>query len=175
MKRQLLSVALPAALLGACLPAFAENEVSQGYLLPENTILTVQVLVDRTIAQGETVSHLLLKATGTETEATLPERCLMSADASINNARLELNVTRALCVQPDGHIYDGVMQASALASSSQLGLTEVCSDSQCSSAQLLAGQDYRLKVNADANIALVINYSEQINIQRRQHKADTAE
>ncbi|OPX54984.1 hypothetical protein SAMN02745127_00266 [Oceanospirillum multiglobuliferum] len=175
MKRQLLSVALPAALLGACLPAFADNtEVSQGYKLPENTILTVQVLVDRTIAQGETVSHLLLKATGTETEASLPERCLMSADATINNKRLEINVTRALCVQPDGHIYDGAMQANALASDSKLGLTKVCTDGSCSSAELVTGQDYRLKLTADANIALVINYSEQVNIQRRQHQ-DAAE
>lgn len=171
MKRLLTSVAL----LGACLPAFAETNSAEGYKLPTDTVLKVQVLIDKTITQGETVSHLLLKSTGSETGATLPERCLMSADAMINNGQLSLNVSRALCVEPNGHIFDGVMDAVAIDASGQKGLSEACVGSACNKVVLQAGVDYRLKLNQSANIALVVNQAEQINIQRRNHEPTTGE
>jgi len=171
MKRLLTSVAL----LGACLPAFAETNSAEGYKLPADTVLKVQVLIDKSITQGEEVSHLLLKSTGSETDATLPERCLMSADATLNNGKLSVNVTRALCVEPNGHIYDGVMDAIAINAAGDQGINEACSGSSCNKATLQTGVDYRLKLNKSANIALVINQAEQINIQRRNHEPTTSE
>ena len=171
MKRLLTSVAL----LGACLPAFAEINSAEGYKLPTDTVLKVQVLVDKTISQGEALTHLLLKSTGSETDATLPERCLMSADAVLNNGKLSINVTRALCVEPNGHIYDGVMDAVMVNEVGHQGVTEACLGSSCNQAQLQAGVDYRLRLNKSANIALVINQAEQINIQRRNHESTTSE
>ena len=170
MKRLLTSVAL----LGACLPAFAETSAAEGYQLPTDTVLKVQVLIDKNISQGETVSHLLLKSTGTETGATLPERCLLSADAEINDGKLSLHVNRALCVEPNGHIYDGVMDAVAINNAGKLGIQEACVGSSCNKAVLQAGVDYRLKLKNSADIALVVNQMEHINIQRRHHGEETA-
>jgi len=133
------------------------------------------VLIYKVIAQGETVSHLLLQATDTETGATLPERCLMSSDATIDSGKLSVHVTRALCVEPNGHIYDGVMDAVAINAEGNQGLSDVCTVSNCSKATLQAGVDYRLKLVKSANIALVVNQTEQINIQRRQHEPTTTE
>ena len=171
MKRLLTSVAL----LGACLPAFAENSAAQSYKLPTDTILKVQVLTDKSITQGEDISHLLLKSTGTETGASLPEHCLMSANAEIRNGKLAMEVTRALCVESNGHIFDGVMDAAAINNLGQPGLNEPCTGSSCSQAVLQAGVEYRLKLNKSADIALVINQAEQINIQRRNFNPDEAQ
>lgn len=168
MKRLLTSVAL----LGACLPAFAETSAAEGYQLPTDTVLKVQVLIDKSLSQGETVSHMLLKSTGSETGATLPERCLLSGDAEIDNGRLSLHVNRALCVEPNGHIFDGVMDAYLVNSSDKKGITEPCVGSSCNKAVLQAGVDYRLKLLKSADIALVVNQTEQINIQRRNHKQE---
>lgn len=171
MKRLLTSVAL----LGACLPAFAASPAPEGYQLPTDTVLKVQVLVDKSFAQGETVSHLLLKATGTETGATLPERCLLSADAEISGGKVTLHVNRALCVEPNGHIFDGAMDAVAVNDAGQSGIKEPCAGASCDKAVLQAGVDYRLKLNQAANIALVVNQTEQINIQRRNHIPEASE
>lgn len=170
MKRLLTSVAL----LGACLPAFAESSAAEGYQLPTDTVLKVQVLIDKSISQGETVSHLLLKATGSETGATLPERCLLSADAEIDNGKLTLHVNRALCVEPNGHIFDGVMDAVVINNAGSQGISEPCVGSSCNKAVLQAGVDYRLKLQQSADIALVVNQTEQINIQRRNYNPDAA-
>ncbi len=159
-----------AALLGACLPAYAETPANSGYQLPADTVLRVQVLVDKTVNNGESLSHLLLKATGSETGAHLPERCLMSANAEINNQQLEVSVNRALCVEPNGDIYDGAMNARIVDQSNGFGLTEACSGSTCT---LQAGQDYTLRLLDSANIGLVVNQTEQINIQRRNHQPDS--
>ncbi|OOV88453.1 hypothetical protein BTA35_0202790 [Oceanospirillum linum] len=170
MKRLLTSVAL----LGACLPTFADTSPAEGYQLPTDTVLKVQVLMDKNISQGETVSHLLLKSTGSETGATLPERCLLSADAAIDQGKLSLHVNRALCVEPNGHIFDGVMDAVIISDSGNQGVTTPCVGSSCNQAVLQAGVDYRLKLNKSADIALGVNQTEQINIQRRNHTPDAA-
>lgn len=169
MKRLLTSVAL----LGACLPAFAETPAQEGYQLPMDTVLKVQVLVDKSISKGEKVSHLLLKSTGSETGATLPERCLLSADAEIDNGKLSLHVNRGLCVKPNGQIFDGVMDAVMINADGALGTTEPCASAACNQATLQAGTDYRLKLQKSANIALVVNQTEQINIQRRSYNPET--
>ena len=104
----------------------AETSAAEGYQLPTDTVLKVQVLIDKSISQGETVSHLLLKATGSETGATLPERCLLSADAEIENGKLSLHVNRALCVEPNGHIFDGVMDAVIINNAGNQGTSEPC-------------------------------------------------
>lgn len=170
MKRLLTSVAL----LGACLPAFAESSAAEGYKLPTDTVLKVQVLIDKSITQGEKISHLLLKATGSETGATLPERCLLSADAEIDQGALSLHVNRALCVESNGHIFDGVMDAVIVDNTGNTGIKEPCVGSSCNQAVLKAGVDYRLKLQQSADIALVVNQTEQINIQRRNHEADAS-
>lgn len=168
MKRLLTTVAL----LGACLPAYADTSSSTSYILPADTVLKVQVLVDKSISKGETVSHLLLKAAGS-TGATLPERCLMSANAEINNDQLEVSVNRALCVEPNGDIFDGAMNARMMGASSSFGLKAVCASSSCDSAVLRAGEDYKLRLLDSADIALVVNQTEQINIQRRSYQPDS--
>lgn len=169
MKRLLTS----AALLGASLSAFAETSSTEGYQLPVETVLSVQVLVDKPISQGETLTHLLLKPTGSETGATLPERCLLSADAEIQNGKVELHVNRALCVEPNGHIFNGVVDAHAINSAGTRGITEACQSTACNQAQLQAGVNYRLKLNKTADIALVVNQMEQVNIQRRNYTAES--
>lgn len=163
---------LTTALLGACLPAYAETPSATGYELPADTVLNVQVLVDKSISKGENLSHLLLKATGSQTGAELPERCLLSANASINNNHVEVNVTRALCVQPNGDIFDGSVNARIIENADTFGLKSVCADDSCGSALLRAGQDYSLRLYDTANIALVVNQTEQINIQRRNYSPD---
>ena len=166
MKRLLTTVAL----LGACLPAYAETSANSGYQLPADTVLRVQVLVDKTVNNGESISHLLLKATGSETGAYLPERCLMSANAEINNQQLEVSVNRALCVEPNGDIFDGAMNARIVDQNHDFGLAEACSGNTCT---LQAGHDYTLRLLDSANISLVVNQTEQINIQRRNHQPDS--
>ncbi|MAC45524.1 hypothetical protein [Oceanospirillum beijerinckii] len=166
MKRLLTTVAL----LGACLPAYAETSANSGYQLPADTVLRVQVLVDKTVNNGESISHLLLKATGSETGAYLPERCLMSANAEINNQQLEVSVNRALCVEPNGDIFDGAMNARIVDQNHDFGLAEACSGNTCT---LQAGHDYTLRLLDSANIGLVVNQTEQINIQRRNHQPDS--
>lgn len=164
---------LTTALLGACLPAYAETPSATGYQLPADTILNVQVLVDKSFDKGETLSHLLLKSTGSQTGASLPERCLLSANASINNNHVEINVTRALCVQPNGDIFDGPMNARVIESADTFGLKSACADQDCSSALLRAELDYTLRLYDAADISLVVNQTEQINIQRRNYTPDT--
>jgi hypothetical protein len=168
MKRLLTTVAL----LGACLPAYADTSSNSAYQLPADTVLKVQVLVDKSINKGETVSHLLLKATGS-TGASLPERCLMSANAEINNNQLEVSVNRALCVEPNGDIFDGAMNARMIGANNDFGLKLVCTSNSCDSALLRAGEDYKLRLLDSANVALVVNQTEQINIQRRSYQPDS--
>ena len=168
MKRLLTSVAL----LGACLPAFAETSSAQGYQLPTDTVLKVQVVLDKTIRKGERISHLQLKPTGSETGAHLPEHCMMSADAEINGKSLQLNVTKALCVEPNGHIFNGELNAYGINRTGKAGIEGLCTDSACNQVMLQSGVDYRLKVSEGTVIGLVVNQAEQINIQRRNHKQE---
>ena len=100
------------------------------------------------------------------TTHSLPEYCLLVANAQLNGDRVRITTQDATCIEThdsESAIYSGTFSASAYAEDGQYGLA--CDDGSCS---LTPGQPFVLALDQSVRIDAQDNPSADINAIRRQ-------
>lgn len=162
-----------ALLAGLALPAMAQPTLS----LPAEARIDVQVIDIISLDQDTPrLSNVLLRPVHrTSSSAThhLPDYCLITADAHLDDTRMQLSATTVTCIAAEGdtrQIFSGELSAAAFERDGGFGL-DVCTtsrDGQCIRAELTPAHVFQLSVGRDTEIAALENPSKQINEQRRQ-------
>lgn len=164
----------PAAILlaGLAMPAPAQTTLS----LPAEARVDVQA-IDSIVVDRDTpkqVNVLLRPVEQESSSAThrLPDYCLITADARLVDAGMQLSTRTVTCIEAEGDdrtIFSGELSAAAFERDGSLGL-DVCTasrDGQCVSALLAPAHVFQLSIGRDTELAALGNPAEQINEQRR--------
>ncbi|SEI79575.1 hypothetical protein SAMN05421831_110101 [Allopseudospirillum japonicum] len=141
------------------------------------SLIQAEALVTQEVLKGQTSEHIQLKPSAVDNTG-MPEYCLMSARASLQNESVRLDIDRLLCLSEDRHYYEGVLIAQLVDEEGKPGDAQACTSEQdgiCQRGEIRAGHKYTLKVTAESTIPMVVNQSEQLNIMRRQAAPEQAQ
>src|SRR5690554_2974892 len=155
---------------GTALLLMSLNASAASLVLPNNATVMVQV-VDSVVlsADDSRLNDLLLRPAGehADTSHTLPEYCVIVANARPEGERLRISAQSLICIETDGgdsDIYSGEISAGAYELDDSYGLA-VCAAGRC---ELDPEHNFMLKLASRLEIAEQDNPSARINEQRRQ-------
>lgn len=159
------------ALLGTLFvsPLHAEESTLD---LPSGAKVGVEVVEALTFnsSQSRYTDLLLHPKQASGTTHSLPEYCLLVANAQLNGDRIRITTQDATCIEThdaESAIYSGEFSASAYAEDGQYGLA--CNNGDCT---LAPGQSFVLTLDESIHIAAQDNPSAEINATRRQANGD---
>ncbi|HBM27551.1 hypothetical protein NH398_02300 [Halomonas sp. CnH100-B] len=159
------------ALLGTLFvsPLHAEESTLD---LPSGAKVGVEVVEALTFnsSQPRYTDLLLHPKQASGTTHSLPEYCLLVANAQLNGDRIRITTQDATCIEThdaESAIYSGEFSASAYAEDGQYGLA--CNNGDCT---LAPGQSFVLTLDESIHIAAQDNPSAEINATRRQANGD---
>lgn len=159
-------------LAGLATPALAQTTLS----LPAKARVDVQaidsVTLDRNTPELANVLLRPVEREGSSATHRLPDYCLITADAQLDNQDMRLSTSTVTCIEAEGDnraIFSGELAAAAFERDGSLGL-DVCTasrDGQCMSATLEPSHVFQLSIGRDTEIEALDNPAENINEQRR--------
>ncbi|MDP4556587.1 hypothetical protein Q9247_02690 [Halomonas meridiana] len=159
------------ALLGTLFvsPLHAEESTLD---LPSGAKVGVEVVEALTFnsSQSRYTDLLLHPKQASGTTHSLPEYCLLVANAQLNGDRIRITTQDATCIEThdaESAIYSGEFSASAYAEDGQYGLA--CNNGDCT---LAPGESFVLTLDESIHIAAQDNPSAEINATRRQANGD---
>lgn len=159
------------ALLGTLFvsPLHAEESTLD---LPSGAKVGVEVVEALTFnsSQSRYTDLLLHPKQASGTTHSLPEYCLLVANAQLNGDRIRITTQDATCIEThdaESAIYSGEFSASAYAEDGRYGLA--CNNGDCT---LAPGQSFVLTLDESIHIAAQDNPSAEINATRRQANGD---
>ncbi|MHB0774410.1 hypothetical protein [Halomonas sp. WWR20] len=147
--------------------------------LPADARIEVQAIDNVTLTADEPQkTNVLLRPASREGAAhSLPEYCLIMANASIDGARMRVVAHAVTCIdaeQDEPDIFSGHLTASAQERDGSYGL-DVCENQReesCQRAVLQPAHHFQLVVSEDTQIPALENPSKQLNERRRHAEAE---
>lgn len=115
------------------------------------------------------IMHPVSEGIGTH---SLPNYCVLTGDAHLNDNRLSITTKQMTCIEADGAdsaIFSGELSAAAYAADDTYGLP-VCQDNRCT---LSPTDGFTLTLSDAIDIEQQPNPSAEINAMRRQHGQET--
>lgn len=153
------------------LPALSQAQGQPGTLtLPadasvEMAVITPLTLDKSTPRASNIIIHPVSKGSGSH---TLPDYCVITGDAQIDDGRLRVTSEKMTCIEAEGGnsaIYSGELVAGAYDGDGNFSLP-VCNGGSC---KLTPDDSFLLILNDAVAIEQQSNPSAEINAQRRQH------
>lgn len=171
--RESTMIKIPDAILtasGTALLLLSFHASAASLALPSDATVLVQVVDNvEASANDSRLDDLLLRSAGghANTSHTLPEYCVVVANARPGGERLQISTQSLTCIETDGSdsdIYSGEISAAAYELDDSYGLA-VCESGRC---ELAPGHSFMLKLASPLEISEQDNPSARINEQRRQ-------
>ena len=166
-------IKIPDAILtasGTALLLMSFHASAASLVLPNDATVLVQVVDNvEASANDSRLDDLLLRPAGehASTSHTLPEYCVVVANARPDGERLQISTQSLTCIETDGsdsNIYSGEISAAAYELDGSYGLA-VCDTGRC---QLAPDHSFMLRLASPLEISEQDNPSARINEQRRQ-------
>lgn len=166
-------IKIPDAILtasGTALLLISFHVSAESLVLPSDATVLVQVVDSVEVSANDSrMDDLLLRPAGehTATSHTLPEYCVVVANARPEGERLRISTQSLTCIETDGsdsNIYSGEISAGAYELDDSYGLA-VCNSGRC---ELTPEHSFILKLASRLEISEQDNPSARINEQRRQ-------
>lgn len=154
--------------LSVSLLALPLNAAGATLTLPSDARIGVEVINTLSLS-ASTPEHneiLLHPAEVAGTTHTLPDYCVLVANARFENQRVRITTQDATCIKAtsnESEVFSGEISAAAYAEDGSYGLP--CGDNGCT---LKPGQGFLLRLSEDVAIEAQENVSAKINQERRQ-------
>ncbi|MYL24386.1 hypothetical protein [Vreelandella massiliensis] len=151
------------------MPLYAAEET---LTLPNNATVGVEFVETIAFDEGETRQDSILLRPSDHDNAshTLPEYCVLIADAQLSDNRMRITAHDVTCIETDNEdsaIFSGAINASVYDSDGQYGLA--CDNDRCATSP---GRSFLLTLSEVLEIEAQDNPSAEINEQRRQASGD---
>ncbi|WP_373191328.1 hypothetical protein [Halomonas sp.] len=162
-----------ASLLMAALLAMPTAALSDTLELPADATVNAQVIDELTLSSQapERNDVILHPVADGHASHTLPQYCVMVANARLDGRRIRLTTNALTCIETDGsesEIYSGEISAAAYDSDGNFGLA-ACQEGSC---RLTPEQTFQLRLASDLALEQQENPAAKLNEQRRQAQGE---